>query len=122
MAISAPAILFHQRFSRRPIVSLQNGRLGAEVSEFFLPTLRMALFRFGHAQKNAFAFLVPLALGQIAISLRRLDFRAPIAFDDFDCLRPVAICLRKIAVADLPSHETDFRCSYALNQLVLSRR
>jgi hypothetical protein len=46
----------------------------------------MALFSFGHAQKNAFASLVPLAVGQIAIRLRRLDFCAPIAFDDFDRL------------------------------------
>jgi len=46
----------------------------------------MALFGFGHAQKNAFASLVPLAFGQIAIRLRRLDFCAPIAFDDVDRL------------------------------------
>jgi hypothetical protein len=43
----------------------------------------MALFRFGHAQENAFASFVPLAFGQIAIRLRRLDFCAPITFDDF---------------------------------------
>jgi hypothetical protein len=62
---------------------LQNGWLRAEVSEFSLPPECMALFRFGHAQENAFASLVPLAFGQIAIRLRRLDFSAPIAFDDF---------------------------------------
>src|SRR5436190_916029 len=50
---------------------LQNRRFLADFSEFFLPALRMALFRFGHAQKNAFASLVPLAFGQIAIRLRR---------------------------------------------------
>jgi hypothetical protein len=66
---------------------LQNGWLRAEVSEFSLPPECMALFRFSHAQENAFASLVPLAVGQIAIRLRRLDFRAPIASDDFDRLR-----------------------------------
>jgi hypothetical protein len=45
--------------------------------------LRVTLFRFGHAQKNGLAFLVPLAPGQIAIGLRRLNFRLPIAFNDF---------------------------------------
>jgi hypothetical protein len=46
----------------------------------------MALFRFGHPQKNALAFLVPLALGQIAIGLRGLDFCLPIALDHLDRL------------------------------------
>jgi hypothetical protein len=45
----------------------------------------MALFRFGHAQKNAFASLVALALGQIAIGSRGLDFRLPVARDHGDC-------------------------------------
>jgi hypothetical protein len=42
-------------------------------------------FRFRHAQEDAFAFLVPLALGEIAIGLRGLDFRLPVAFDYIDC-------------------------------------
>src|SRR4029450_8649253 len=66
-----------------PDCVLQNRRLCAKISEFSFPALRMALFGFGHAQKNAFASLVPLAFGQIAIGLRRLDFWAPISFDDF---------------------------------------
>src|SRR5439155_21792379 len=45
----------------------------------------MALFRFGHAQKNAFASLVELTLGQIAISSRGLDFSLPVAPDHIDC-------------------------------------
>jgi hypothetical protein len=45
----------------------------------------MALFRFGHAQKNAFASLIALTLGQIAIGLRSLDFRLPVAHDHGDC-------------------------------------
>src|SRR6266536_180163 len=45
---------------------LQNRWLCSKVSEFRLPTVCMALFGFGHAQKNAFASLVPLAFGQIA--------------------------------------------------------
>src|SRR5882724_6138165 len=65
---------------------LQNRWICAEVSEFCLPTVCMPLFGFGHAQKNAFASLVPLAFGQIAIRLRSLDFRPPIAFNDFDRL------------------------------------
>src|SRR6266516_2150931 len=59
--------------------------LRTEVSKFLLPTLRVALFRFGHAQKNPFASLVALTLGQIAIGLRGLDFRLPVARDHGDC-------------------------------------
>ena len=103
MAISAPAILFHQRLSRRPIVSCQNRRFGAEISQFFLPALRMALFRFGHAQKNASAFLIPLAFGQIAIRLRRLDFRLPIASYDFDRLASIFRVMKWIFAVHLPA-------------------
>src|SRR6478736_8141538 len=39
----------------------------------------MTLFRFGHAQKNAFAFFVALTFREIAVGLRGLDFRLPIA-------------------------------------------
>src|SRR6266478_5202033 len=46
----------------------------------------MALFRFRHAQKNAFVFLVLLASREIAVYLGRLNFGAPIALYDFDCL------------------------------------
>jgi hypothetical protein len=45
----------------------------------------VALFSFCHAQKNAFAFLVPLALSQIAISSSGFDFRLPVARDHGDC-------------------------------------
>src|SRR5206468_10151998 len=62
-----------------------NRWLRTEVSKLLLPTLRMALFRFGHAQENALASLVGLALGQIAISLRSLNFRLPVARDHGDC-------------------------------------
>src|SRR5437762_7040528 len=59
--------------------------LRTEVSKLLLPTLGVALFRFGHAQKNAFASLVALTLGQIAIGLRSLNFRLPVARDHGDC-------------------------------------
>src|SRR6266567_8792246 len=59
--------------------------LRTEVSKLLLPTLRVALFRFSHAQENGFALLVVLALRQIAIGLRGLDFRLPVACDDLDC-------------------------------------
>src|SRR5438034_4549844 len=59
--------------------------LRTEVSKLLLPTLRMALFRFGHAQKNAFASLIALTLCQIAIGLRSLNFRLPVARDHGDC-------------------------------------
>src|SRR5205814_181765 len=39
----------------------------------------MTLFRFGHAQENPFAFFVWLSLGEIAVGLRGLDFRLPVA-------------------------------------------
>src|SRR6266481_6865984 len=63
--------------------------LRTEVSKLLLPTLRMTLFRFGHAQENALAFLVGLALGQIAIGLRGLEFRLPVARDHLDCFLSV---------------------------------
>jgi hypothetical protein len=49
----------------------------------------MALFRFGHAQKNAFASLIALTLGQIAIGLRSLDFGLPVARDHGDCFMSI---------------------------------
>src|SRR6476660_8667130 len=39
----------------------------------------MTLFRFCHAQKNAFAFFVALTFREIAVGLRGLDFRLPVA-------------------------------------------
>src|SRR6476646_10974026 len=39
----------------------------------------MTLFRFCHAQKNAFAFFVALTLREVAVGLRGLDFRLPVA-------------------------------------------
>jgi hypothetical protein len=39
----------------------------------------MTLFRFCHAQKNAFAFFVVLTSGEVAVGLRGLDFRLPVA-------------------------------------------
>src|SRR5438309_11484974 len=62
-----------------PYRILVNRRLFAEIPKLLLPTLRMTLFRFGHPQENALTFLVPLTLGQIAIGLRGLHFRLPIA-------------------------------------------
>jgi hypothetical protein len=65
---------------------LQSGWFCAEVSEFLFPALCMALFGFGHAQKNALASLIALASSQIAISLRGFDFCPPIALNNFDRL------------------------------------
>src|SRR5882724_10980115 len=45
----------------------------------------MTLFCFRHAQENALAFLIALTLGQIAIGLRSLNFRLPVARDHGDC-------------------------------------
>ncbi len=64
----------------------ENRRLDAQVSQLFLPALRVPLLRLGHAQQDRLAFFILLALGEVAIRLRRLDFGAPIALDDFDCL------------------------------------
>jgi hypothetical protein len=64
----------------------ENRRLEAQVSQLFLPALRVPLLRFGHAQQDALAFFIRFALGKIAIRLRRLNFGSPIALDDFDCL------------------------------------
>src|SRR5258705_13919988 len=46
----------------------------------------MTLFRFCHAQKNAFAFFVVLSLREIAVGLRGLDFRLPVASCSIDRL------------------------------------
>src|SRR5947208_14993199 len=58
----------------------------------------MTLFRFSHAQKNAFALFIPFAFGQIAINLRRLDFCAPISLDHFDRLLSIFSVIRWIFV------------------------
>jgi len=50
----------------------------------------MTLFGFRHAQENTFAFLIPLALGEIAIHLRCLDLGAPISLDHSDRLLPTS--------------------------------
>src|SRR5437899_841899 len=76
-----------------------NGRLCAEVPKLLLPTLRVPLFRFGHPQQNAFAFLVSLALGQIAIGLRGLDFRLPVARDHIDRFPSIFRLTRRIFAA-----------------------
>src|SRR6266496_117548 len=65
----------------------EHRRLCAEIPQFHFPTLCVPFFRFRHTQKNTFAFLVPLALSQIAISSCGLDFGLPVARDDLDCLR-----------------------------------
>ena len=39
----------------------------------------MTLFRFCHAQKNAFAYFVALTLREVALGLRSLDFGLPVA-------------------------------------------
>src|SRR5512132_1730403 len=46
----------------------------------------MTLFRFCHAQKNAFAFFVALTFREIAVGLRGLDFRLPVASCSIDRL------------------------------------
>src|SRR6266513_794579 len=76
-----------------------NRRLCAEVSQFLFPTLRVPLFRFRHAQQNAFAFLVPLALGQITIRLRSLHLSLPVPLDYLDGLRSSFLIRRTILTA-----------------------
>src|SRR5215472_13172657 len=63
-----------------------NRQLCAEVLQLLAPTLCVALFRFCHAQENALSFLVALALSEIAIGLRGLDFRLPVTLRCFDRL------------------------------------
>jgi hypothetical protein len=46
----------------------------------------MTLFRFRHAQKNGFAFFVALSFREIAIGLRSLHFRLPVAPGNIDRL------------------------------------
>jgi hypothetical protein len=60
--------------------------LYAQVSQLFLPPLRVPLLRLGHAQQNALPFFIRFLRGKIAVRLGSLDFGAPIALDDFDCL------------------------------------
>src|SRR5438046_10689244 len=76
-----------------------NRRLCAEVPQFFLPALGMALFRFRHSQENALAFLVPCAFGQIAIHFRRLDCCRPIARGRFGSLLSFLSATRRCSLA-----------------------
>src|SRR5436309_12216729 len=55
----------------------------------------MALFRFGHAQKNALASVIPLAIGEVAIGLRGLDFGLPVTLGDFDRLLSILPVTRR---------------------------
>jgi hypothetical protein len=57
----------------------ENWGLYTQVSQLFLPPLRMPLLRLGHAQQNALASFVRFLPGKVAIGLRSLDFGAPIA-------------------------------------------
>src|SRR6516225_7121463 len=58
----------------------------------------MTLFGFRHAQKNAFAFFVALSLRKIAVGLRGLDFRLPVAHGSLDCLAMVLLLSRHAAL------------------------
>src|SRR6266436_4992542 len=51
----------------------------------------MTLFRFCHAQKNAFAFFVALTLCEVAVGLRGLDFRLPITPCSIDRLLMILV-------------------------------
>jgi hypothetical protein len=51
----------------------------------------MTLFRFRHAQKNAFAFFVVLSFREIAVGLRCLDFRLPVAHCSLDRLLMIVL-------------------------------
>src|SRR5438093_4386327 len=63
-----------------------NGLLCAKLNQLVRPTLRMAIFRFRHAQKYALTFVIAFALCKFAIRLCSLDLRLPIALRDFDRL------------------------------------
>src|SRR4029077_9372164 len=60
----------------------------------------MTLFRFCHAQKNAFAFFVALTLRQVAVGLRGLDFRLPVPPCSIDRLLMISL-LRSHASLEL---------------------
>jgi hypothetical protein len=51
----------------------------------------MTLFRFCHAQKNAFSFFVALSSREIAVGLRGLDFRLPVTPRDFNRLLAILL-------------------------------
>src|SRR5262245_49590732 len=51
----------------------------------------MTLFRFGHAQKNSFAFFVALLFRKIAVGLGGLDFRLPVAPCSIDRLLMIVL-------------------------------
>src|ERR1043166_9168740 len=84
-------------------VVLVHGRRGAELYQFFFPTMRMTLLRFGHAQENVFALFIALALREIAISSCGLDFRLPVASGDFNRL-PGSRRLTELAILLLGGH------------------
>src|SRR5260370_12861732 len=53
----------------------------------------MAFFRLRHTIQNTFSFFVGLARGELAIHLRGLHFRTPVAFHHFDCLPSILLGL-----------------------------
>ena len=71
----------------------------------------MTLFRFGHAQKNAFAFFVALTFREIAVRLRGLDFRLPIAPCSIDRLLMISL-LRSHAALKRKERRFPIRPSY----------
>jgi hypothetical protein len=58
----------------------------------------MTLFRFCHAQKNAFTFFVPLSFREISVGSRGLDFRLPIAPRNIDRLLMVFVLTGHVAL------------------------
>ena len=66
----------------------EDRRFRAEVAQFFFPTLCVAFLGLRHSDQDSFAFFVLLAGRQIAVRLRRLDFRPPIALDHLNRLLP----------------------------------
>jgi hypothetical protein len=67
----------------RPCIIRQPRNWLAHVAQLLLPARRVAFFRFRHANKNPFAFLVRFAFGQIAVDLRSFDLGAPVFLDHF---------------------------------------
>src|SRR3984893_3424183 len=72
----------------------QSRRRLAKIDKFLFPTPRVALFRFGHAQKNAFSLFVFLASRQFAIDLRRFHLGAPISLNNLDCFLSILPAVR----------------------------
>src|SRR4029077_7349319 len=76
----------------------------------------MTLFRFCHAQKNAFAFFIALTLREIAVGLRGLDLRLPVAPCSIDRLLMIFLLCGHAALKRKELQTAQQNCQFRENR------